>query len=294
VGDLVSRGEIARDEIVIATKGGYLAFEGEPPSGRQELADYVQKTFIAPGVIGPGELVAGVHCMSPSYLRDQIRRSLANLGVGAIDVYYLHNPEQQLSEVPRAEFERRLRAAFETLEEAAAEGKIGVYGTATWNGYRANPESRGYLSLASLVAIAREIGGEKHRFRVVQLPYNLGMHEAFTLANQKLEVDGRTGWTSFLEAARGFGITVMASASMLQGRLAHGLPEELEQAFPGLDSDARRAIQFVRSTPGITTALVGMKQPSHVEENLGLLGVPPAGEKHLMKLFQSASRQKGT
>ena len=35
------------------------------------------------------------------------------------------------------------------LESAVAAGKIGAYGLATWNAFRDDPKSQGYLSLAA-------------------------------------------------------------------------------------------------------------------------------------------------
>src|SRR5207249_3063338 len=43
----------------------------------------------------------------------QLGRSLKNLRVECLDVYYLHNPETQLSEIAKPEFLDRLRTAFE-------------------------------------------------------------------------------------------------------------------------------------------------------------------------------------
>ena len=37
-----------------------------------------------------------------------------------------------------------------------------------------------------------------------------------------------------------------------------------------------RALQFVRSAPGITTALVGMSRAEHAKANTKLVSVPPA------------------
>ena len=60
-----------------------------------------------------GDVAAGCHSMAPRFLADQLNRSLRNLGVETIDVYYLHkNPETQLGEVPREMFNNRVRAAF--------------------------------------------------------------------------------------------------------------------------------------------------------------------------------------
>ena len=64
----------------------------------------------------------------------------------------------------------------------------------------------------------------------------------------------------------------------------------LAEAFPGLITDAQRAVQFVRSTPGIDVALVGMKSLPHVEEILAAMKQPPASRDALMKLFRSGKQ----
>jgi len=69
-------------------------------------------------------------------LEDQLAHSLRNLGLDAIDIYYVHNPETQLEALGVSKFASRIRDAFEFLEKAVADGRIGCYGTATWNGYR--------------------------------------------------------------------------------------------------------------------------------------------------------------
>ena len=90
---------------------------------------------------------------------------------------------------------------------------------------------------------------------------------------------------SVLTTAARFGISVVASASILQARLSRNLPEELAAKLPGATTDAQRAIQFTRSTPGITTALVGMSRPEHVRENLALATVPPLSETDYRALY---------
>jgi len=278
---LIGKGALRREEIVVATKGGFIPFDGSMPTNP---GAYFTETYLRPGIIRPDDVVAGCHCMTPAYLADQLERSRRNLGLETVDVYYVHNPETQLQEVDRPELLKRIRDAFTFLESAASDGKIGCYGTATWNGYRQPPAARDYLSLAELEKIARDVAGDKHRFRVIQLPYNLAMGEAFTLGNQP--VDGEA--VSPLEAARRLGIYVMVSASVYQGQLSRNLPPVLGEHLPGLSTDAQRAIQFARSTPGVGTALVGMKRVAHVEENAALVKVPPAPWNQFQKLFKEA------
>jgi aryl-alcohol dehydrogenase-like predicted oxidoreductase len=222
--------------------------------------------------------------MTPRYLDDQIERSRANLGVETIDVYYIHNPESELAEVDREGFMGRLREAFTALERAAGDGRIGVYGTATWNGYRQDPTEADYLSLPELTTLARQIAGDAHHFRVIQLPYNLAMPEAFTRGNQRLGA----AVVSTLDAAGKLGMYVMASAPIYQGKLAQNLPPVIAEFLPGLATDAQRALQFVRSTPGIGTALVGMKTLAHVDENAAVAAVPPLVGEQLQRLFREA------
>lgn len=276
---LFKQGQAARDELIIATKGGYIPFDRAPPA---DMARYLRETFFDPGITTPRDLAGGGwHCMTPKYLEHQLETSLSNLRLACVDIYYLHNPEQQLGEIPRPEFNRRVRAAFAWLEKKVAEGKIRMYGTATWNGYRQPPRAADFLSLQEMVSLARDVAGVDHHFRVIQLPYNLGMPEAFGLQNQPYNNE----MVSVCEAATRLGLIVMASASILQSRLTRGLPAFIDQHLRGLETDAQRAIQFVRSTPGITTALVGMSRLAHVEENLKTARVPPAALDEFMRLF---------
>ena len=279
VGKMISEGKVQRDEIFLATKGGFLTFDGDEPA---EPSAFFYEKLIQPGLVRPEEVAAGCHVMSPKYLASQIEASRNNLGVETIDLYYLHNPETQLSDVSREEFFRRLKAAFAQLEKSVAEGKIRAYGTATWNAYRVGPDSREAVLLADVLRIAEEVGGKGHHFRAVQLPFNLAMPEALSASNQLL--DGKR--VPLLHVAGTYGLTVFASASLLQGKLARGLPAEIEERFQGLKTDAQRSIQFVRSTPGITCALVGMARREHVEENLGTAAVAPLTLEEFRGLFE--------
>ena len=279
----VESGAGARDEIVVCTKGGYIPFDTDPPAGQEGVRRYIEETFVRTGVADFADIAAGSHCMTPKYLAHQIDQSLGNLRLATIDVYYIHNPETQLGVVSRAEFETRLRAAFEQLERSVGEGKIRHYGVATWNGFRVAPDARSYHSLERMIELAREAGGGGHHFRFIQLPFNLAMPEALTVSNQNFQ----GAQVSLLEAARALEVTVVASASILQGKVARGLSDDIREPLGSLASDALTAIQFVRSTPGITTALVGMSRRAHVEENLRLARIEPARPEQYQQLFSA-------
>jgi aryl-alcohol dehydrogenase-like predicted oxidoreductase len=278
ISNLISRGELLRDEIFLATKGGFLTFDGDPPS---DPASYFYERIIQTGLASPEDVAAECHVMSPQYLRNQIEVSRRNLGVETIDLYYVHNPETQLSRVNQAEFYRRLKSAFAALEEAVAEGQIRFYGVATWNAFRAEPDSREAVSLKEVLRVAREAGGEGHHFRAVQVPFNLAMPEA--LLNNTQSLDGQRA--PLLRSASMQKLMVFASATLLQGQLAEGLPPEIAECFKGLKTDAQRSIQFVRSTPGVTCALVGMSRVEHVEQNLATAAMPPLSLEEYRSIF---------
>jgi aryl-alcohol dehydrogenase-like predicted oxidoreductase len=262
---LFASGEAARDELLVCTKAGFLT-PGALPAGYPDSPDVVGR----------------MHSMAPDFLEHQLERSLENLGLETIDVYYLHNPETQLRFVSQELFEQRLLDAFARLERFCREGRIGAWGIATWDGLRLKQGAPGRLSLVRMVELARQAAGEDCHFRFVQLPFNLAMPEAFTRAHHG---EGGTA-SSLLETAARFGLTVMASAPLAQARLARGLPEAVRRAFPECSTDAQCALQFARSAPGITTALVGMSSPGHVEENLALSRVAPAPLERWLSLFE--------
>jgi aryl-alcohol dehydrogenase-like predicted oxidoreductase len=275
----IVRGSLRRDEVCVSTKGGYLPHDADDV---REPRRYLRETFLDPGVAPPSEIAQGCHCIAPSYLADQLERSRSNLGLATIDLYYLHNIETQRGSVDRKTFARRLTAAAEFLEEAAGSGRIGAWGLATWDGLRAPPEHPEHLSLLETVAIAREVGGQAHHFRAVQLPFNLGMAQGLLYRSQET-ADGRQ---PALYAAAGMGLAAFGSAALLQGRFAAGLPEQVVEAFPECDSAARAALQFARSAPGLVTSLAGVSNPSNARDDFGLSQVKTADLDRLLALFR--------
>jgi len=257
---------VPREAIVICSKGGYLPLAEHPPASREEYRSYLKREFFDTGVLTPDDVVAGGHSIAPSFLRYAIAQSRKNLGVETIDLYYLHNPEQQLAVVTPASLRERLRAAFMVLEDAVSRGEIGAFGCATWNALRVAPTSKGHLSLKDLVGIAHEIAGEANHFRAVQMPISLGMPEAFRVTTQQVGKKGAL--VSAVEAASTLGLSTIGSASLMQAQLTRDLPESMRQFLPSQRTDAQRALAFARCLPGITSALVGMRSLEHLTENL--------------------------
>jgi aryl-alcohol dehydrogenase-like predicted oxidoreductase len=276
--DVFDRGAAQRDEVFVSTKGGYVPHDADDP---RDPRRYTLETFVETGIAPRSEIAAGGHCMAPGYLRDQIDRSRSNLGLETIDLFYLHNIESQRTPVDRPTFRARLVKAVEALEGAVADGKIAWWGLATWDGLRVPPEHPEHLSLAETLDLAREVAGPDHHFAAVQLPVNLAMAQAVAYRSQQTP-DGRL---PALLAAENLALAAFGSASLLQGRLTADLPEGVEEAFPGVSTDAQRALQFSRSSPGMTAALVGVSTLEHARENFALAAVPPADSSRVLGLF---------
>lgn len=279
----IDDGLARRESLVICTKGGYFPFDDRYPRSQRESKEWIQKQLIDPGIINLNDIAGGCHSMSPRYIEHQVEWSRRNLQLETIDVYYLHNPETWLSDTnaDRESFMNKVRAAFETLEKLAATGAIRYYGMATWNGFRVPGTADEYLSLEECIQIARSIAGDGHRFRFIQAPFNLAMLEAVRFANQR----AGSRLVPLFEAAKALDICAVASATIYQGKLAEGLPPQIAELFPGLSTDAQRAIQFNRSAPNITVTLVGMGNRIHVLENCNVAKRPPAPVEITKKLL---------
>lgn len=284
-----NEGIAAREEIIVCSKGGFVPHPDRVAWFRET---YVEQPNAA---IAMADLAEQRHCMHPEYLRDQLHRSLENLGLETIDIYYLHNPEAQLSAVSPEVFYERLEAAFAVLENAVVEGKIGAYGIATWDAFRVPSTQPAHIDLAKAQSIAQAVSkSEKSAFEYIQLPLNLLMLEGANQATQTQAtqtIDGQS--VTAIQAAETLGLTPIASAALAQG-------DELEKMLPFLDfarnhplTLGQQALQFTRSVPGIATALVGMKKAEHVEANLKLVSIPalePAVVKTILQATHAESK----
>jgi aryl-alcohol dehydrogenase-like predicted oxidoreductase len=274
--EIISEDLAKRDQIFLCTKNGYLTNDADVP---QEFWEYVKNEYSQKGVISEGDVSSGYHCMTIRYLEDQLERSLKNLGVECIDLLYLHNPvEGQINDVTKEKFLENLKAVFELYEQKRKEGKIQFYGLATWECFRVTNESPQYLSLQDVVKLAQQIGGNEHGFRFIQLPFNLHYDQALLKKNQIF--DGES--ISILDAASRLDIGVFTSVPFMQGRLlTPGAMPEFVDLKPSL-----RALQFIRSTPGVLAPLVGQKSSEHVSENLEIMKIPHIKEEEFLALVK--------
>lgn len=271
---------IPREALLVCSKGGYITHDAASPLAADA---YLRERYLTPGLIDDDAL-ARRHCIAPEFIAQQIEQSLTNLGLDTIDLYYLHNPEDDLPVLGEETFYQRLGETFVALERAVAAGQIGAYGLATWDGLRVTDDDPRHLSLVRAMALAQtaaeKTGAAKHHLAAVQLPYNVRDHQSYTLPTQRM---GNTLLPA-LAAADRLGLYCFTSASVLQG---HRAPETLDALMPGLTAHTA-ALGAVVATPGVGTALAGMRSGARVEEALALAARPPLDAEQLRQALIGA------
>ncbi|MDH3191929.1 MAG: aldo/keto reductase [Nitrosopumilus sp.] len=276
ISELIQEGKISRDQIFLSTKNGYVTNDADI---KQDFWEYVKNEYVSKGIVKEGDITSGYHCMTTTYLNDQLERSLKNLDLECIDLLYLHNAiEGQIKDISKDIFLESLQSVFELYEQKRIEGKIKYYGMATWECFRVTPDNSQYLSLKDTVEMAKKAGGQKHGFRFIQLPYNMYYDQALLTKNQLF--DGES--ISILEAAVRLGIGVFTSVPLMQGRLLNpGVMPEFSDLKPSL-----RALQFIRSSPGVLAPLIGQKSSEHVSENMNIMKIPSIPEDEFLTLIK--------
>jgi aryl-alcohol dehydrogenase-like predicted oxidoreductase len=282
----IREGVAARDEIVVITKGGLLTPEPGLARSAGEARRNLIASYVETGLAPPERIAGGTLCLEPDFLRDQIERSRRNLRLATLDVYLLEQPELALRAFGTLEFQRLLCRAFEALERAVADGAIAAFGLCSWDGFLRHHSDPGHLSLLDLFQWALDVGGADHHLRAIQLPYGLAMAEALRLASQ---LGPAGGTAAVLTALAGTGTLVLASAPLVQGRALGRLPPFVKECLPGPRGDAQLCLQFARSSPGVSAAIVGMREPGHIEQNLALARIAPAAPEAIEALFKRAA-----
>lgn len=271
--------KIDRNKVIISTKGGYF-----PIDNRQKIQDvgkHIKDNFIDKNLFTKEDITPYGNILTPSYIDWSFEKSLENLETDYIDVYFLHNPEDQLTVFNTEKFYRKIWTVFRLLEGKVSEGKLRYYGIATWNALRVDFGERQHINLKDIVDIAKEVGGENHHFRFIQLPYNLAMVEAYRKKNQKT-VDGLF---STFEAAKRLQLYTYISAPLFQGRVIRQFTEDVKAMFK-VERDVHVPIQFVRSTPGVGTVLIGTSKTKHLFENVEIENRPKMTKQEFEKIMK--------
>ena len=276
VSELVKEDKISRDQIFVSSKNGYVTNDADI---QEDFMGYVMRELGKPGIVKEGDITSGYHCMTTPYLSDQLDRSLKNLDLECVDLMYLHNGiEGQIKDISKEQFLENLKSVFELYEQKRDEGKIKFYGMATWECFRVMDDNPQYLLLEDIVKMAEKIGGDNHGFKFIQLPYNMNYDQALLGKNQLVQNKP----VSILESAVTLGIGVFTSVPFMQGRLlAPDVMPDFSDLKPSL-----RALQFIRSSPGVLAPLVGQKLSEHVSENLEIMNIPPMSDEDFLQLVK--------
>ncbi|HEX5710479.1 MAG TPA: aldo/keto reductase, partial [Sulfuricurvum sp.] len=276
-------GEIKREEVIIASKGGFIPLDFPFPGNPY---GWIQENLINTGLSSKEEIVIDQHCMTPAYLRWSCEQSLKNLSLETIDIFFLHNPETQLGYVDQETFYGRIEAAFTLFEELRAENKIGAYGIAAWNGFLYEEDHLEYISLGKVVEIARRVGGENHGFKYLQSPFNMAKPHAYGYANQQCE-DGF--YYPLMHACARFDLSFLGSSPLLQKNLfKRPFASKIGELMNTTElSDVASALQFARSA-GAITAIFGTVDPAHVTDNAILAYAPNASTEAMNTLMRDS------
>ena len=285
VGRAIEAADVDRDAVFVSTKGGFVPFDRTRP---EDPGGFVRDTYVDAGLVDVDELVRGQHCIAPAFVDDQVDRSLSNLGLDTIDLYYVHNPETQLAARSREAVYDLLTEALVRLEERREAGDLGAYGVATWDAFRVPPDDDGHLSLPAVIGRARRAAARvgrdpsAHGLAALQLPLSATMADAFTARPHA--VAGAAAPLSSLGYADQAGVNVFVSAPLGQGALAVSLPDAVAETVAG-DTPAQKALNFARSAPAVTAAIVGSGRPTHVRENLAAGTFDPLGARAFDETF---------
>ena len=257
--EAIDAGEARRDEMVVCTKGGYVASMARRRRRARRTTRGSSASCSRRASFARDDLVRGGHShRADDSWRTSSRGAGANLGLHAIDLYYLHNPEEQLLGVDRATFATRLRAAFVLLEERAERGRdrgLWMRDVARACAWR---RSTGSISRSPSWSRWRaRSGARRHHFRAVQLPVSLAMPEAARCRRSR----SAASWCRCSKLRTRSASAVVASAPLMQGRLADGLPgRDARRCFRDAATDAQRALRFASSLPGVARVLAGMRR----------------------------------
>ncbi|MGE4531784.1 MAG: aldo/keto reductase [Acidithiobacillus sp.] len=273
---------IQREEFFVVGKGGFLTFtQGRPAD---PLA-FFREEVVAQGLGKEEDLAQGVHCLSPSYIAWQLDNLREQTGLETLDVFLVDQPEVHIPIIGKERMYQKLLDVFTMLEQAVQDNKIRYYGISTFNACRVETDHTLFQSLTSLIGLAEKAAGQgnRHHLRVVEMPFNALMPEAYTRFSQ---VTGQGNIGSTIQAAFQLKLTVMASHTLGKGLLAQEEVPSLQEGIPELANAAQRAIQFVRSTPGIGVTLVGMSSPLHLADFLAVAKQLPLPKERYLAMFE--------
>ncbi|MGO9567417.1 MAG: aldo/keto reductase [Desulfomonilaceae bacterium] len=255
------------DQVCVMTKVGSI-----PPSLHCERSRSLKLECgqaVAPTSYRPRRF--GGKCFEASWIAESIKRSRFNLSIETLGVVLLDGLEWGLAAWGTS-WPDKVSALFETLESERSSGWIKWYGISSGVGVFCVPRHYLHLPIGSLVNLARGVGGLSHGFRFIEVPFNAENLAAATRMAQPL--NGIVG--SVLLAAMDHQLEVLACSPFNHGRLFDRIRTETFIEEKGVTfSAAQWMLQFARSMPGISCAVLGTTREDHLEQALAVGSTPP-------------------
>ena len=261
--ELISSGEVRREEVVVVTKAGYVQGENLSEAklrqsrgqGFPEMVEFQPDCW---------------HNISPQFLENQITKSLERLKLSTIDILLLHNPEYYLKGGgSRDVYYTRIEKAFRHLESEVSKGRIKYYGISS-NTFPEAESRSDFTSLPRVLEIAGAIAKEQNsasHFAVIQLPFNLFESGAALVPN--------TNRQTIFEAAGKAKLGVLANRpfnSMHRGRLTRltSFPVHDEVEIKGgMHTVLGRAIELEKKAPGYPKSHQGFQWAHLLRDKIG-------------------------
>lgn len=274
--ELFEENAVKREELIICSKGGFIQLDYPFP---QNPYAWIEENILNNSLATAEDIELDQHCLSADFIEWSCKKSLVNLGIDTIDIYFLHNPEMQLQKLGLTKFLKKIESIFRRLEKMVTMGLIKSYGIAVWNAFINDKTNAEHINLEDIVKIAKKVGGEKHNFKYIQTPFNIAKTSIYTMPTQSVNNEACT----LLQAAHRLKIGVISSSSLLQMNLfKKSFKSEtgyfLDSSMT-LENDIQLALQFVRSTPGIISSLFASKVPVHIRENLQITKIKATTRK---------------
>lgn len=197
IGKIFSRPQIKRENFTIISKAGLL-----PEYVKKKIDNNIIK-------IDKKNYIKKLDfCIDPRYMSWSIENSLNKMKLKYIDYYLIHNPEHAL-ELKNGE--EKLINSFKVLEKKRDEGKISLYGMASWSGFRIGKESNKYINIERLLNIVKKKFGKNHGFRCLEIPFSIGMPDVASYRT----LSGKSLKNFSLEEK----ISIFISAPMYEGKI---------------------------------------------------------------------------
>ena len=244
---LVASSELARNEIIVVSKIGYVQGQNLKDAEARERAGrpYPEMVKYGDGIW---------HCLHPDFLADQLDACLDRLALAKLDICLLHNPEYMLSEAAkqgavkltdlRQRFYARVEQAFAYLESQVAAGRIGWYGVSS-NTIGRDPQDSEATSLSELLSAAVKAaasrGTRDHHFAVLQCPMNVFESEIWSRRSSGLQHN-----QSVLEAAQQEELAVLVNRPLnAMPASRSGMIRVADVALEGEDGSVEDALRAV-------------------------------------------------